>query len=261
MTVVLSTAGSHQAEFLIAHGRAAQAVELPALVPRSGRLPSQAPGNEGAALDAADLVLAGSDLVRDTIRKFYDLDRSYKVHDQPVWSAEWVTEAVEASGVQPQPFSERSVDVLFCATDWRRAEKNLAAVRRIVTGLGGLKVTIVGECPAPVAGARHLGRITDRAEMFRLMADSKVVASTSLVDACPTTLFEAAALGCNVVASKNCGNWRLCHPDLLVDPSGDAATTAAIRRGVAAPRESGLDWFLDTRSYARMMDILQALAA
>lgn len=100
----------------------------------------------------------------------------------------------------------------------------------------------------------------DRAEMFRLMADTKVVASVSLVDACPGTLFEAAALGCNVVATKNCGNWRVCPAELLVDPPSEAGIAAAIRRGVERSRESGLEWFLSARSYERLVEILQALA-
>jgi glycosyltransferase involved in cell wall biosynthesis len=258
--VVFSTAGSRQAEFLIAEGRVTQAIDLPTLLPPTCRLPAAAPGNEGAAFDAADLILANSDLVGDTIRAFFALERSCKVHAEVVWSAEWVVDAVAESGVRPKPFTERAIDVLVCATSWSRAEKNLPALRRIVARCDGLRVAIVGDCPDAVPGAERLGYVEDRTAMFTLMADTKVVASVSLVDACPTTLFEAAFLGCNVVATKNCGNWRLCHEALLVDPPDDAAFATAIRRAVEREYANDLDWFLRTRSYERLLEIVAALA-
>lgn len=258
--VVFSTAGSLQAEFLIAEGFAAQAVDLPALLPRTARRPPTAPGNEAAALDAADVVLANSDLVADTIRAFFAGERSAKVHPHVVWSVDWVTDAVASTGVVATPFADRSIDVLFSASSWSRHEKNLAALRRIVPRLGGARVVIVGECRESVEGAEHVGYVEDRRAVFELMADAKVVASVSLVDACPTTLFEAAALGCNVVASRNCGNWRLCGEALLVERPDDAGWVAAIRRGIARPYPGRLDWFLATRSYVRLLEIVAALA-
>ncbi|MEO6027006.1 MAG: glycosyltransferase [Candidatus Binatia bacterium] len=260
LPVVFSTAGSRQAEFLIAQGRAAQAVDLPALLPRTGRLPTPAPGNEGAAFDAADVIVPNSDWVGDTIRAFFSVDRSCKVHAEAVWSAEWVVEAVAASGVRSEPFERRAIDVLFCATSWGRGEKNLPALQRLVPRLTGLRVVIVGDCPQRIAGAEHRGYVDDRTAMFALLADTKVVAAVSLVDACPTTLFEAAFLGCNIVATKNCGNWRVCHETLLVDPPDETAFATTIRRGVERQQPNGLDWFLRTRSYARLLEILAALA-
>jgi glycosyltransferase involved in cell wall biosynthesis len=260
LPVVLFTAGSRQTEFLIEHGRIAHAVDLDAAVPRSVRLPATAPGREGTAFDAVDLIVAGSELSRDAIRRLFHPDRAYKVHEAPLWSAEWVVEGIAAAGAHPKPFGTRTIDVLFCATNWARGEKNLPAVRRITQMLPDLRVVVAGRCDEPVAGARLVGRIIDRSEMFRLMGEAKVVASASLVDACPGTLFEAAALGCNVVATKNCGNWQLCHEDLLVDPPSEAGIAAAIRRGVERSRESNLEWFLRTRSYERLVEILHALA-
>lgn len=258
--VVFSTAGSRQAEFLIRYGRATQAIDLPALLPRTPRLPAAAPGDEGAAYDAADVILANSDLVGDIIRGFFAPDRSGKVHAEAVWSAEWIVEAVAASGVRPKPFGERTIDVLVGASSWSRPEKNLPALRRIVKRCDGLRVVVAGDCPEPVPGAERLGYVADRAAMFALMADAKVVASVSAIDACPTTLFEAASLGCNIVTTRNCGNWRLCHEALLVDPPNDEAFAAAIRRGVARAYASDLDWFLRTRSYDRLLEIVGALA-
>ena len=258
--LVFSTAGSRQAEFLIAQGRVAQALDLPALIPRTARLPTAAPGKEGAAFDAADVIVANSELVAEIIRGFFGLEHRAKVHPHVVWSAEWVVDAVAATGIRPKPFAERAIDVLFCATSWRRGEKNLPAILRLVPRLDGLRVAIAGDCPRRVPGAEQLGYVGDRTAMVSLLADARVVVSVSLVDACPTTLFEAAWLGCNVVATRNCGNWRLCHETLLVDPPNDDTFAAAVRRGAARQYPNGLAWFLGTRSYGRLLEIVDALA-
>src|SRR6185295_2340908 len=94
LPVVLSVAGSQQAEFLIAQGRASQAVELSRFRPRNGRLPTPAPGRETTALDVADLVIANSELTRTLLVELAAPSRSCKVHPKPVWGAEWIAESV-----------------------------------------------------------------------------------------------------------------------------------------------------------------------
>jgi hypothetical protein len=39
-------------------------------------------------------------------------------------------------------------------------------------------------------------------------------------------------MGSNVVASRNCGNWTLCHPALLVQPFSIDAYLERIRRAI-----------------------------
>jgi len=38
------------------------------------------------------------------------------------------------------------------------------------------------------------------------------------LDPAPGILWEASVMGCNVVASRGCGNWQLCHDALLAQP-------------------------------------------
>jgi len=51
--------------------------------------------------------------------------------------------------------------------------------------------------------------------VFRLMGNAKTIVSTSRYDAAPGILFEGSVMGCNLVASRNCGNWKICHTELL----------------------------------------------
>lgn len=73
-------------------------------------------------------------------------------------------------------------------------------------------------------------------------------------------LFEASIMGCNVVASKNCGNWEVCDPALLADPYGPATFATCIRRARERKYRDRLDRFLERRSYRELMAILTALA-
>jgi hypothetical protein len=61
-------------------------------------------------------------------------------------------------------------------------------------------------------------------------------------------------MGCNVVASPNCGNWELCHEQLLAD--SPAAFAGAIRRAVTTPYADNRERFRG--GYAELVDTLRA---
>ena len=92
------------------------------------------------------------------------------------------------------------------------------------------------------------------------MGRARAVACPSLIDAAPGILFEASAMGCNVVASRNCGNWEICHPDLLADPCTSDAFAACLTRARATKHADHLDRFLERRSYRELVKILTALS-
>ena len=151
LPLVLSTAGSWQAEFLIRYGRVPQATDLSTLVPETCRLPTAIPGKEARAFDAADAIVTGSDLVRDTIRAFSCTEHRYKVHETPVWSAEWVVESVDASGVMPKPFESRSIDVL----DIQPAELQATLTPMSTAGSYQLTITVPADCPRVIFNTDH----------------------------------------------------------------------------------------------------------
>jgi len=75
-------------------------------------------------------------------------------------------------------------------------------------------------------------------------------------DAAPGILFEASVMGCNVVASKNCGNWELCNDRLLVRDYTADAFAKAILRSQTAKIPDHMDLFLDRSSYIALKDVL-----
>jgi glycosyltransferase involved in cell wall biosynthesis len=128
-------------------------------------------------------------------------------------------------------FRARPIDLLFVANRWDRPEKHPALMRELIERSPGLAIHVVGECePRPPSAVCH--QFVRRAALIRLMGQARAVVSPSRYDAAPNVLVEGHAMGCNVVASRNCGNWTLCHPDLLVEPFTAEAFLERIRRAV-----------------------------
>ena len=63
-------------------------------------------------------------------------------------------------------------------------------------------------------------------------------------------------MGCNIVASKNCGNWELCNEQLLVSDYTADAFADAIRRASTSKFEDNLDQFLEPSSYKALKSVL-----
>jgi hypothetical protein len=81
--------------------------------------------------------------------------------------------------------------------------------------------------------------------------------STSILDAAPGILFEGAVMGCNLVASPNCGNWKICHPELLVTDYRAEVFCNRIERSVAKKYPDNLDGFLSQGGLAELLRTLE----
>jgi glycosyltransferase involved in cell wall biosynthesis len=215
--------------------------------------------HERRAVEAADLVVTHSSLVHELYDLFYP-DALGKVYPDVVWMAEWIYADAARSIADARPFDERDIDLLFVASRWARPEKNFALARQIVAGCPTFAAHIVGAAlPTPVPAATTHGLMTSRSELFSLMGRAKTLVCPSSWDAAPGILFEAAALGCNVVASQNCGNWRLCHEELLVRSYRLEAFVERAQRAVERQYRSNVDEFLCSRSYETLLDIVDVL--
>jgi glycosyltransferase involved in cell wall biosynthesis len=158
-----------------------------------------------------------------------------------------------------RPFEERDIDVLFIASDWDRPEKNYPLVRSVARRLGDARIHVVGDASRRLPGVTYHGFVGDRDGLFTLMGRTRCVACPSIIDAAPGILFEASVLGCNVVASKNCGNWEMCHPELVADPFNADTFTTCIRRAMQRKFADRLDrpeW----RCFEELMSVFTALA-
>jgi glycosyltransferase involved in cell wall biosynthesis len=172
------------------------------------------------------------------------------------WFAEWVAhDAAEYSSLA-LPFAERDIDVLFVASTWMRKEKNFGLVADIAERVPGFSVHVVGEFPESIPSVTHHGFVGTRADLFRIMGRARTVVCPSSFDAAPGILFEASVMGCNVVASKNCGNWELCNEQLLVTEYTADAFAESIRRAHSAKFADHMTRFLNRSSYRTLKDVL-----
>jgi len=258
--LVLLTSGLHQAKGLVTGGAAADLVSAMEAMPElAGRAPAR-PG-EREAVDLADYVICHSEPIRTLFQHFFP-EAGHKLHPRVVSFAEWICHEANrhADGASDlrRPFESRSIDVLFVASDWTRPEKNYPLVRHIAAALPEASVHIVGDVPAPVAGAQHYGFLTERERVMKLMGDARVVVCPSVFDSAPGVLFEAAVLGANIVASRNCGNWSVCHPALIAAPPTTESFVAAVRAAMERPHPSRLASYVDGHSFDDLVDALNA---
>lgn len=209
---------------------------------------------ESRAVELTDLILVHSDLVRELYDHFFPYAKG-KIYPDVIWMAEWIYGEAAQHAALAQPFEARDIDLLFVASRWDRYEKNLPLLREIIAGCPELRCHVVGMLDTPLAAGTSHGLVADRRELFSLMGRAKAVVSPSRFDAAPGVLFEASALGCNVVTSRNCGNWSLCHETLVVESFTAAAFVAAAKRAMTQKLPDRMSQLLGAGSYATLIDI------
>lgn len=212
------------------------------------------------AADIADLILTHSNITLALFQHFY----SYlggKIYPEPIWFGEWIYREALKHRAFAKPFAERDIDVLFLASSWARPEKNYRWVARAVSQLSQANIHIVGEIAERdrIKRAHYYGLVTDREEVFKLMGRAKTVACPSSYDSAPGILFEAAAMGCNIVATKNCGNWMVCHDQLLADPSTEREFLRAMALSQSQKFADNIQFFLQAGCYRQLVEITQLI--
>lgn len=252
------TAGSQRAQAAIDGGRVPDAVTLARRFERIRAVPGIKGDQEQIAVEAADLVIMHSPMILEFFRHFY---RGFegKLYPRVVWMAEWIHRGALCHASLARPFAEREIDLLFVASTWDRREKNYPLVKAIAAGLPRAAIHVVGDVAARLPGVVHHGFVADREAMLALLGNTRTVVCPSRIDAAPGILFEASALGCNVVASRNCGNWRLCHPELLVESYGRDQFVERSARSLTRKFEDHMDEFLRPSSYADLVETLMVL--
>lgn len=225
---------------------------------RRGGVPPIIHPSEAEAVERATLVVTHAPPVLEMARAFFP-GYEGKIHPRVVWYAEWIHADARSFADRSRPWAERDVAVLFIANSWERPVKNYGLVEEMGRRVPHLRLHVVGEVPRRGHGLVHHGMLADRGTLFDLMGRARVVASPSLFDAAPGILFEAATLGCNVVASRNCGNWELCHESLLAEPLEPGVFADRLERAAAEPLESRLGDFLASGSLRDLAETLEVL--
>ena len=144
-----------------------------------------------------------------------------------------------------RPFAERDIDVIFVAKQIRPTRKKLWFGQEKSSAAATDCMFISWErltCSCPPA--RHHGRIVGRTELYELLGRSKDSRfCPSSLDAAPAVLFEAAAMGCNVIAAPNCGNWDLCNDRLVSENCSEKAFLSKIEMSLNAPHKDNRERF------------------
>jgi len=211
---------------------------------------------EREAVKLSDSIIFHSESVKIFYEYFYPEYRG-KMHSELVYNVPFILEKLYKKKIKGIPFHKRKIDLTFVASRWDRPEKNYEMVKKIAKSFDGLKISVVGECEEKQKNISYYGLIEDYPKVLSLMADSKVLISTSLYDASPNVLFEAAFLNCNIVASRNCGNRRLCHSDLLVSSYTLNNYISCIEKALKKPYKSNLDIFLRSDSIKILENIIR----
>ncbi len=256
---VFVTGTCRQAQDFVTSGRARDAVDLEQGLAAGSITPRIINRSEEVAVDRCDLLVTHSDQTKAMFERFF-AESIGKMYPSAVSFAEWIAAGAEPWKHLARAFAERDIDVLFVASDWGRVEKNYALVSRLGRRLDGLRVHVAGDVPHPLRGAVHHGFLPDRGTLFELMSRTKSIVCPSLIDAAPGVLFEGAVMGCNLVASKNCGNWAVCHPDLVVEPFDEAHMAERIHLATTGRYDDRLDHFTTQGAYRELTAIIQAIA-
>lgn len=248
--IVLAT-GCQQVKDALAAG----AADVQTLLAGDAALPA---GNdiEPRALAGADLVVAHSDLVHRLYRRCFPA-LGDRLHPEVLWFHDWIHGAALRHRALARPFAARDIDLLFVASDWARVEKNYPLLADIVARLAGRAIHVVGAVPRTLPGVVHHGLLA-HAQTLALMGRARVLACPSSFDAAPGILFEGAAMGCNLVASANCGNVQLCPPMLQVRRYHADGFVDAILPALARPWPARTAAFDEAAGFDRLLSLLTA---
>lgn len=232
--LVFMTSGCRQVKSLLERGIVHDFQAWRRGVARGVRFPSEKGNREKRAVEEADLIIVHSPLVREAFEHLYP-SRAAAIYDRIISVADFIYPEVERFARLRLPFNERDIDVAFVCTTWDEPRKNYDQVCRIVDRRPDLRTHVVGELPDTRCSAVHHGVIRDRESMYALLGRTRVLVHPSLWDPAPGVLFEASAMGCNVVASPNSGNVALCHPDLVARTGRTGEFVTCMERGIERP--------------------------
>ena len=255
--VIMVTSGFGSLTQAIEAGRVRDYLSVEKRIDRGRGLPFPVCKLDRRSARAVDLIVCESQMTRLLYTVAFP-SRVGKIHPAAAWSCPALEAGARQRAQLVRPFAERDIDVLFVASSWDGLAENWRLARRIIARCGDLRVHVVGEASRPSAGARHHGRVTDRVALLGLLGRTRALVATSRFDGSGDLLCEAAAMGCNVVASKNCRNWQLCSDELVVDPYTLSTFVKRIRLAVAGSIDDRRDRLGSRGAYAELVDVFRA---
>jgi len=256
--LVFLASGSAQAKCYLAEGRAENVQDLISQLQRRVAPPEILHRRERESVAGSQRIVVHSEQTRFLYETFFP-QHAHKIHPRTCWRADWIYAHARAFAARARAFPERPVDVMFVASDWKRLEKNFAMVKGIAEALPGRVLHVAGHNAPALPGVQRHGFVTDQERLYRMLGQTKTLVCPSILDAAPTVLFEASAMGCNVVASRNCGNWALCHPNLLVEPYAVEGFVRASARAMTRRFPDRIERFLMADGYHELLRVFSEI--
>ena len=253
------TTGCQQVKDAVMRGVVRDYLTVKGQMERGMRRPHITSPQEREAVEIANIIVTHSEMTRRLYAYYYPSNVG-KVLPSVLSFARWIHgEAREYAG-HALAFGDRDIDALFVASSWERAEKNYAFVKQIAALLPKARIHVAGEAGVHTApNIDNHGLVAGRDELFALMGRAKTLVCPSVFDTAPGILFEASALGCNIVASENCGNWMICANELLVRPFTSSGFAERIALSLAGKREDHIAQFLDDQPWQDFLETLDVL--
>lgn len=183
---------------------------------KNHNLPRAYYSEEHTAIRHADRVLFHSATMKLWYYNFYPEFRE-KMGDEVFWDYTILQKHLEEPEVTNHNWDKRPVDLMFVASDWDRPEKNFTLMQKICNHFKRRKISAVGFLPQSLPKNVIAFNTMTHGDLMQAMQNTKVVVSPSRYDEAPNILFEGAINGCNIVCSKNCGNYRLVPEDFIAD--------------------------------------------
>lgn len=181
---------------------------------RRREFPSLRCQEELEAVRAADRILFHTRNMKFWYYTFYPRYRD-KMQDEIFWDYPILLRQFEFSSIKRIPWRQRPIDLLFVASDWRRAEKNFAMLKRLCHTFSRKKIMVIGYLPEALPASVITFDSMSQWDVVQAMGRTKALVSPSRYDEAPNVLFEAAIVGANIVCSRNCGNYQLAPEELI----------------------------------------------
>lgn len=127
------------------------------------------------------------------------------------------------SNIEDIPFENRLYDIVFACYNWRRNLKNVDLINRIIkdSRFDEFKILVAGNGVNLVKKEEKFNVITlpclDNRELLSYFNNTRCYVCPSYYDSFPNTITESQICGCNIVTSKNVGQYKLINPNLLVE--------------------------------------------
>lgn len=119
-------------------------------------------------------------------------------------------------------FKSRSIDILYCVSNFDRIIKGASKMIEIATRLNpSYNIVMIGNnnIKYRIPNRNNITYLNQQSnlDILKYMYNSKVVVISSLYEACPNTLYEAICMGANIALSENIGSYERFKKSSIVN--------------------------------------------